>query len=84
MCANSIVISPNEHESHHFYGVIYNSIIDADWYCGDTHSINQLQFTLLHLLSKKFTPHLKKIRDKAHGIITFQDPKIYANFMGIQ
>ena len=78
MCANSIVISPNEHESHHFYGVIYNSIIDADWYCGDTHSINQLQFTLLHLLSKKFTPHLKKIRDKAHGIITFQDPKIYA------
>lgn len=78
MCANSKVISPNEHESHHLYGVIYNSIIDADWYCGDTHSINQLQFTLLHLRSKKFTPHLKKIRDKAHGIITFQDPKIYA------
>lgn len=77
MCANSIVISPNEHESHHLYGVVYNSIIDADWYCGDTHSINQLQFTLLHLLSKKFTPHLKKIRDKAHGIITFQEPKIY-------
>ena len=77
MCANSIVISPNEHESHHLYGVVYDSIIDADWYCGDTHSINQLQFILLHLHSKKFTPHLKKIRDKAHGIITFQDPKIY-------
>lgn len=56
--------------------VIYNSIIDAYWYCGDTHSINQLQFTLL-LLGKKFTPHLKKIRDKAYGIITFQEPKIY-------
>ena len=77
MCANSAIISPNEHESHHLYGLTYHSAIDADWYCGDTHSINQVQFTFLHLRNKKFTPHLKKIRDKADNIITFQNPKIY-------
>jgi hypothetical protein len=81
MCANTKIHSANEHESHHSYGLVYNSIIDADWYCGDTHSINQAQFVLFHLISRKFTPHLKKIRDKASEIVSFKDPKIYEKYL---
>jgi TnpA family transposase len=79
MSINGKIISPNEHESHHAYDLIYNALMLADWYCGDTHSINQLMSSLLHLLSRKFTPHIKKIVDKAKKIGAFNDPDTYSD-----
>lgn len=64
---------------HHAYDLIYNALMLADWYCGDTHSINQLMSSLLHLLSRKFTPHIKKIVDKAKTIGAFNDPDTYSD-----
>lgn len=81
LCANSTVIGANEHESHYSYSIAYNSDIDADWYCGDTHSINQVQHAFFHLISKKFTPHLKKIHDKANAIISFKNPNVYEKYI---
>lgn len=81
MCVNSKVHGANEHESHYSYELFYNSVIEADWYCGDTHSINQMQYLLFHLKTKKFTPHIKKIQDKAKDIISFKDPSGYVDFL---
>lgn len=79
MSINGKIISPNSHESHHAYDLIYNALMLADWYCGDTHSINQLNSSLLRLLSTKFTPHIKKIVDKAKKIGSFNDPDTYSD-----
>ena len=79
MSINGKIISPNEHESHHAYDLIYNALMLADWYCGDTHSINQESYSLLRLLGKKFTPHIKKIVDKSKKIGSFNDPDTYSN-----
>ncbi len=79
MSISGKIISPNEHESHHIYDLIYNASILADCYCGDTHSINQLNSSLLRLISTKFTPHIKKIVDKAKKIGSFNDLNTYSD-----
>jgi TnpA family transposase len=79
MSISGKIISPNSHESHHAYDLIYNSLMPADWYCGDTHSINQLNSSLLRLINTKFTPHIKKIVDKAKKIGSFNDPDAYSD-----
>ena len=80
LCLNTKIISPNDHESHHLFDLSFNntSKVQSLWHCGDTHSINHLNFALLPLLKKEFTPHLKGINKKACSIQSFEDPSLYA------
>ena len=77
MSMSGKIVSPNEHESHYVYDLIYNEPMQADWYCGDTHSINQVNSSLLRLIDRKFTPHIKNIVDKVKTIGSFNDPATY-------
>ncbi len=77
---NGKIYGANDHESHHFFDVIYNnsSDIQPDWYCGDTHSINSVNYALLHLIDYHFAPHIKRIGKKATTAIgSFLPQKVY-------
>lgn len=77
---NGKIIGANDHESHHLYDIVRNnsSDIQPDWYCGDTHSINSVNYALLHLLGYHFAPHIKRIGTKATTTISsFHPPKFY-------
>ena len=80
LCLNTKVIPPNDHESHHLFDLSFNntSKVQPLWHCGDTHSINHLNFALLPLMKEEFTPHLKGINKKACSIQSFEDPSLYA------
>lgn len=82
-CVNTKVIGANEHESHHFFDMVYNdtSDINPEWHCGDSHSINHVNFALLHLIGENFVPHLKKISHKAKHIYCFGDPDQYKEYL---
>lgn len=56
---NSAVISPNEHESHFLFDIVYNntSDIDPDAVTGDMHSINCLNYVILDAINKSFMPN---------------------------
>jgi TnpA family transposase len=75
-CVNTKIIGANEHESHHYFDMIYNNTSDVnpEWHCGDSHSINHVNFALLHLVGQNFAPHLKKISQKAKSIYCFGNP----------
>ncbi len=84
LCANHIpvntkIISANQHESHHLFDILYNvtSDIDIKWLCGDGHSINQVNFTLLDFIGKQFAPHFKRINHKADTLCGFNPVKQY-------
>ncbi len=78
-CLNGKIIGANEHESHYLFDMIENntSAVKPNWHCGDSHSINHVNFALLHLIGQNFAPHLKKINKKSKHIYCFGDPKQY-------
>ena len=82
-CTNSKPISPNDHESHHFYDLASHntSNIQPNWHCGDTHSINHVNFALFHLIGQRFTPHIKNISKKACSIHSFKGPSYYEKYL---
>jgi len=82
-CVNTRVIGANEHESHHYFDMVYNdtSDINPEWHCGDSHSINHVNFALLHLIGQNFVPHLKKISQTAKHIYCFGNPKQYKDHL---
>lgn len=77
--ANSRIISPNQHESHFTFDLIYNntSNIELDMVTGDTHSVNQLNFFILDMINVSFVPNYKDIAGKATSIYCMRDPKQY-------
>lgn len=82
-CLNTKVIGANEHESHHYFDMIYNNTSDVipEWHCGDSHSINHVNFALLHLIGQNFAPHLKKVSQKAKHIYCFGEPDQYKEYL---
>ena len=79
VCVNTKIIGANEHESQYFFDIIFNNTcdIDPDYASGDTHSINRVNFILLHLIGKKFVPYIKNISKKSATIYSFGDPALY-------
>jgi TnpA family transposase len=82
-CTNTKIIPASDHESHHFFDVNFHntSAIQPDWSCGDTHSINLLNFGLLPLIGQKFTPHIKNISKKACSLQSFENPDDYKDYL---
>ncbi len=64
---NSKVISPNEHESHFLFDIVYNntSDIDPDAITGDMHSINCLNYVILDAIDKSFMPNFNNPQGEA-------------------
>jgi len=56
---NSEIISPNEHESHFLFDIVYNntSEIAPEAITGDMHSINCLNYVILDAINKVFMPN---------------------------
>jgi TnpA family transposase len=79
VCVNTKIIGANQHESHYLFDIIFNNTcdIDPDYASGDTHSINRVNFILLHLIGKKFVPYIKNISKKSTTIYSFGDPALY-------
>lgn len=82
-CPNALLISPHEYEGHSLYDVVYNDIteLEADYVSGDTHSINHVNFALMHLIGCKFIPHIKNIYNQADKIYSFDSPETYNNYV---
>src|SRR3989338_6032835 len=82
-CLGTKIISPNDHESHHLFDLYYNNLsnLQANWLCGDTHSINQVNSFFMHVLNKKFTPHIKNIAKKSCSIASFGRIKMCENYL---
>jgi TnpA family transposase len=79
-CPNGLLMSPHTYEGHSLFDVIYNDITDleADGISGDTHSINQVNFALMHLIGCEFMPHIKNIRDQVEKIGAFENSETNA------
>lgn len=82
-CVGSMPISPNDHESHHFYSLASHntSAIQPSWHCGDTHSINNVNYALFRVIGQQFTPHIKNIVKKAGSLFSFEKPSCYADYL---
>ena len=80
---NSRIISPNEHESHFTFDILYNnkSNIEPDMITGDMHSINQLNFFILDMINVDFVPNYKDLYDKSKQIYSLRNPKQYQGLL---
>jgi TnpA family transposase len=80
---NNRIISPNEHESHFTFDIIYNntSEIQPDMITGDMHSINQLNFFILDVINVEFVPTYRDIYDKSKKIYCIGDPKQHSGLI---
>jgi len=76
---NSKNISPNDHESHFTFDIVYNNTSDIkpDMITGDAHSINQLNAFILDVINIRFVPIYKDIVGKSTSIYCIRDPKQY-------
>ena len=74
---NTKIIGANEHESHYVLDIVHSNTSNVDIYAvsGDMHSINRVNFALLHLFGYRFMPRLTSINKKAEqSLVCFKDP----------
>ena len=83
VCIGSKVISAHDYEGHFLFDMIYNNetSIDPQYCSGDTHSINSINFVLLYMIGKNFTPHIKRINHKSQNIYSFKDKNFYKDYL---
>ncbi len=61
------IIGANEHESHYVLDIVYTNSSDLkiSAVSGDMHSVNRVNFALMHLFGYDFMPRITKINEKA-------------------
>ena len=77
---NAYNISPNDHESHFAFDILFNNSteIQPEIHSTDTHGTNEVNFALLHIFGYQFAPRYKDICDKVRTSLTaFQHPSCY-------
>ena len=75
---NDKIIGANEYEGHYLFDIVYNNTSDLEIYAvsGDMHSINRINFALMHLFGYRFMPRFTQFSKKAQdSLVYFQDPK---------
>lgn len=68
------IIGANEHESHYLFDAIKNNTSDVEIksVSGDMHSINKVNFALLHMFGYRFMPRFTKLDQKAaNNLVSF-------------
>lgn len=89
LCANWLplctkIIGANEHESHYLFDMLYSNTSDIEIAAvsGDMHSINRVNFIILHLFGYRFMPRFTQLDKKAQvNLVSFDDPKLYDKFL---
>ena len=74
------MIGANEHESHYLLDAVESntSNIDIASVSGDMHSINRVNFALMHMFGYQFMPRFTKLADKSKTkLVGFRDLKDY-------
>ena len=80
---NAKIIGTHEHESHYVYDLLHNNTTDIkpERHSTDTHGTNQVNFWILRVFSYQFAPRYRDLHKKLDGLIGFQHPKHYANYL---
>ena len=78
MPINDKIIGANEYEGHYLFDIVYNNTSDLEIYAvsGDMHSINRINFALMHLFGYRFMPRFTQFPKKAQdSLVCFQNTK---------
>jgi TnpA family transposase len=81
---NDKIIGANEYEGHYLFDLVYNNSSDVDIYAvsGDMHSINRVNFALMHLFGYRFMPRFVHLPEKAQkNLVSFQKPSKWENYI---
>ena len=81
---NLKVIGANEHESHYLLDIVESNTSDVEILSvsGDMHSINRVNFALMHLFGYRFMPRFTNIRKKADSnLVTFDKIDDYTDLI---
>jgi TnpA family transposase len=80
---NAKIIGTHEHESHYVYDVLHNNTTDIkpERHSTDTHGTNQVNFWILLVFGYQFAPRYRNLHKKIDGLIGFQHPKHYADYL---
>ncbi len=80
---NTSIHSPNEHESHFVFDMVYNNLseIQPDIFSTDTEGSNQLNFLLLYLIERIFAPRYRSFSKKTESIVCMGDPDKFKNYL---
>jgi TnpA family transposase len=76
------VIGANEHESHYLLDIVENNKteIDITSVSGDMHSVNRVNFALMHFFGYRFMPRFTKLGSRYdNNLVCFDDPEDYAD-----
>ena len=79
----SKIIGANEHESHYLFDILNSNTTDVriSAVSGDMHSINRLNFALLHFFGYRFMPRFTKLDEKAKiNLVSFDKIEIYEKY----
>jgi len=77
------IIGANEHESYYLLDALKSNTSDVEIsrISGDMHSVNRVNFALLHMFGYRFMPRFTKLDQKAQkNLVCFKDPKKYQRF----
>jgi len=81
---NDKIIGANEYEGHYLFDLTYNNSSDVDLYAvsGDMHSINRVNFALMHMFGYRFMPRFTKLPFKAReNLVSFQNISKWEQFI---
>lgn len=78
------VIGANEHESHYLLDLVESNTTDVDITAvsGDMHSINRVNFALMHMFGYRFMPRFTQLADKSdQKLVCFGQPEDYSQYV---
>jgi TnpA family transposase len=82
--ANDRIIGTNDHESHYVLDITKSntSEIEVAAISGDMHSINCVNFALMHLFGYRFMPRFTSLPKKAQSLlVSFQEPEEFSDYL---
>ena len=79
----SDIIGAHEHESHFVFDIWYGntSLVQPTVITGDMHSINKVNFALLHWFGVEFRPRFTNLKKELDNIFCTKDPSNYEKFL---
>jgi TnpA family transposase len=77
------LIGAHEFEAHHVFDIWYRntSEIVPTAITGDMHSVNKLNFAILHWFARRFEPRFTDLESELDEIFCADDPALYENFL---